>query len=246
MVIGRLPSKLEQGLNGFVLQVRSLLEKDLKSIVLYGSAARGEFDTKRSLLDTLIVLDQVEYRQLGRLAPHVSKWRRHRIATPLVMSPEYIETSLDVYPIEILEMQAHRRVLYGMDVLAEVKPSKAAVRAQCEREARGKLLHLRQILLETALRPRKLRQAMILSVPSFLRIARYLLFLRGTGAPPQGRELMAALQESEHLGFTAIEKVRAMRGGEYDPERGDIPMLFEAYLAEVMTLVKHLDRLVVE
>ena len=117
MISERLPEKFEKRLSEFVQTLRDLLGDDLKSIILHGSAVRGEFDTKRSDLNLLVVVTDVDYRHLALMAPYTRKWRRQRIAAPLVLSPHYVSTALDVFPLEFIDMQLDRRVLFGEDVL---------------------------------------------------------------------------------------------------------------------------------
>jgi len=243
MIVEHLPPKFEKSLNEFVLTIRSRLGDDLKSIILYGSAARGEFDTKRSDLNLLVVLNQVEFKQLATLAPLTKKWSRQRIATPLVVSPQYISSALDVFPLEFLEMQASRRVLFGDDVLVEINPPIQAVRRQCEQEARGKLLHLREIVMETALKPKHLQQAMVLSVPSFIRIGRHVLRLLEQPPKMHAKEVLAELRKATQLPLEGLEIAWNIKTGERTPSRSDITSFFETYLNDVAAITTFVDNL---
>ena len=243
MIVEHLPPKFEKNLNGFVLTVRNLLGADLKSVILYGSAARGEFDVKRSDLNLLVVLEQVDFQHLAIMAPMIKKWYRQRIATPLMVSPQYLSSALDVFPLEFLEMQAARRVLFGDDVLAKITPPIQAIRRQCEQEARGKLLHLREIVLETALKPKQLRQAMILSVPSFVRIGRYILQL--LEQPPQlhAKEVISELRKATQLPLEGLEIAWNIKTGERTVPRSDIMSFFQTYLHDAVAITTFVDNL---
>ncbi len=243
MIVEHLPPKFEKNLNEFVLTVRNLLGEDLKSIILYGSAARGEFDLKRSDLNVLVVLDQVDFQHLATMAPLMKKWYRQRIATPLVVSPQYLSSALDVYPLEFLEMQAARRVLFGDDVLAEIAPPIQAIRRQCEQEARGKLLHLREIVLETALKPKHLQQAMVLSVPSFVRIGRYVLRLLEQPTQLHAKEVIIELRKATQLPLEGMEIAWNIKTGERTPPRSDIVSFFKTYLNDVVAITTFVDNL---
>ncbi|MFQ5850676.1 MAG: nucleotidyltransferase domain-containing protein [Candidatus Binatia bacterium] len=246
MIVEYLPPKFEKRLSDFVLTIRTLLGTNLKGVILYGSAARGEFDPRRSDLNLLVVLNEVDFRHLALLAPHTRKWYRKRISTPLVLSPHYISTAVDVYPLEFLEMQFARKVLFGEDVLAQINPPLQAIRRQCEQEARGKLLHLREILLETALKPRHLKQAMILSVPSFIRIGRHILRLQGQAPKVHAKEVIEALRDSTQVPLQGLEAAWSIKTGEHKPSRGEIANLFETYLNDTVTITNYVDTLKVE
>ena len=241
MIVEQLTEKFEKRLSDFVLTIRNLLGDNLKSIILYGSAVRGEFDTKRSDLNFLVVLDQVDYSHLALLAPHIRRWSRKRISTPLVLSPQYISTALDVYPLEFLEMQSAKRVLFGEDVLADIQPPPLSVRRQCEQEARGKLLHLREILLETGLKPRYLKKAMILSVPSFMRIGRHVLQYLGKTGKVHAREVIEELRYTTQLSLRGLEAAWTLKTGERKASRAEIAGLFESYLNDTADMTKFVD-----
>jgi len=246
MITEQLQPKFEKRLSEFVQTVRGLLGDDLKSIILYGSAVRGEFDTKRSSLNLLVVLNQVDYRHLALMASYTRKWRRQRITTPLVLSPHYVSTALDAYPLEFIDMQMDRRVLFGEDVLKDINPSRQAIRRQCEQEARGKLLHLREILLETNLKPRWLRQTMVLSVQSFIRIGSHILLLKGEEPKHHSQEVIEALRRVTDLPLRGLEAAWKIKSGAIKPSRREVAGLFETYLNDAMALTRYIDELVVE
>ncbi|MCH8055558.1 MAG: hypothetical protein IH857_05325 [Deltaproteobacteria bacterium] len=246
MISEQLPPKFEKRLSEFVKTVRDLLGDDLRSVILYGSAVRGEFDTRRSNLNLLVILNQVDYRHLALLASYTRKWRRQRIATPLVLSPHYVSTALDAYPLEFIDMQLDRRVLFGEDALKDINPPRQAIRRQCEQEARGKLLHLREILLETDLKPRWLRQTMVLSVQSFIRIGRHILLLQGEEPKHHSQEVIEALRRVTDLPLRGLEAAWKIKSGTIKPSRREIAGLFETYLNDAMALTRYIDELVVE
>ena len=117
---------------------------ELLSLIVYGSAAGDEFDPKSSDINLLIVLKNVGLELLGKSRPIQEKWRKKRFARPLFMDREYIERSLDSFPIEFLNMKESYKVLYGEDVLAGLRIDPSDLRLQIEREMKGKWFHLLQ------------------------------------------------------------------------------------------------------
>ena len=63
------------------------------------------------------------------------------------MTPAYLSGSVDSFPLELLEIQQRRAVLWGDDYFADLKLDQADVRLQCERELKRILLGMRQGLL---------------------------------------------------------------------------------------------------
>ena len=64
---------MEKLLNELVERLKRASGKNLRSVVLYGSAAASEFHPKHSDLNVLVVLDKLDAVALAALAP-VSRW----------------------------------------------------------------------------------------------------------------------------------------------------------------------------
>src|SRR6478672_5474158 len=116
----------------------------LVSVVLYGSGASGGEHHKFSDLNVLCVLKQVTPRELGEGEPILRWWREHGHPSPLLMSEEEVHNSADCFPIEFRDMKDRRKVLFGVDVIADVHVDTKNYRAQIEHELRAKLFRLRQ------------------------------------------------------------------------------------------------------
>src|SRR5439155_1414076 len=129
---------------------------------------------------------------LEALVPVIARWRKKRFALPLVADREYLESARDAFPMELDDIRRQHRVLAGADPFAAVVVERAALRRQCEHEARGKLLRLRALFLDAAGRPAALEQLMVESLKSFLVVLRHLIKLRGAEEANGYGEVLAA------------------------------------------------------
>jgi len=208
----------------------------LRTLVVYGSAAGSDFDPQRSDVNFAAVLEPLAFAHLERVAQWWHGWRRHRVAAPLLLSVADLERSRDVFPLEMLDLQACHRTLAGTELFANLAVAPADVRAECEREAKGKLLRLRALYVELAGSTRDLRALMLDSRKTFLHVVRGLVYLRGE---PWLRDASAALQAFERH-FVRPLPVLAGLGGAADAR--PIAPRFAAYLAEIETLTALADR----
>jgi hypothetical protein len=230
-------------LERFVDDVRGLYGEDLVAVVLYGSAVTGEHIPGRSDLNLLVLLRAVTAGHLRRAHPRIARWRKAGIVAPLFLDPHYLETSTDVFPLELLDLQGQHRVLYGSDeVLRGLRVDPGNLRLQCEQELRGKLLRLRQVYLETAGDARRVAALLTESVSSFLVLLRALLRLAGRPVP-SGREAVLADAAALGLPTAAMRDVLGLRRGEIRIRGAEADRLFDRYLAEVERLVEAGDRL---
>jgi predicted nucleotidyltransferase len=111
----------EAKLTDLVSRMKEFAGENLESMILYGSAARGDFKEGHSDLNVLCVLRSVAVRELARVTPVVRWWSKdHNEPAPLFFTAEELRQSADVFSIELLDMQESRRVLFGADVVAGV------------------------------------------------------------------------------------------------------------------------------
>ena len=182
----------------FAERIRSALGARLKSLVVFGSAARrGATDS----VDTLVICDRVEAGLLTTLASASATWIQEGHPAPLVFGEGEWRDSADAFAIELLDIRAHHRVLAGRDPWNGVSIADDDVRRQLEHELRGKVLRLRQAFLATSGNPAVLGQAMTASVPGFLTMLRALLRVSGDEAPGERTALIAAA--AARVGFDA-------------------------------------------
>jgi hypothetical protein len=110
---------------------------DLISVMIYGSALTTEYISKKSDLNFLIILSEEGVEQLHLAFDLVAKWRKKKVSTPLLLTKAYIESSLDTFPIEFINIKGNYRVIFGKDILEGLSFDKNFVRMQCEREIKG-------------------------------------------------------------------------------------------------------------
>ena len=95
---------------------KGLFGDDLVAIILYGSATGPDYHPGKSDINFMIILKEAGIEGLDRASDTVKKWRKRKVATPLFLTENYMETSRDVFPIELLTMAASHRCLWKRDV----------------------------------------------------------------------------------------------------------------------------------
>jgi hypothetical protein len=157
--------------------------KDLISLMLYGSAAGGSYVKGKSDINILVVLTPEGINRLEDGFALVKNWRKRNVAVPLVMTKAFIETSLDSYPVEFLNMKNNSVLIYGENVLESLVFKPEDLRLQIERELKSKVLLLREGYLESAGAARQLRQLISKSLTAFVSIFNAMLYLKQAKAP---------------------------------------------------------------
>jgi predicted nucleotidyltransferase len=241
--MGGLDARTEGLLEGFTREIRDLYEDDLLAVILYGSAVGPEFIPGVSDLNLLVLLKEVGPNQLAKAAKFMPRWRKSRLS-PLFLDPEYLESSVDVFPIEFLEMKERHRLLWGEDLLAGLEVPRENLRLQCEQELKGKWLQLRQGYLEAGGDARELRRLLIASLSPFAVVLSALLRLKGFAVPPKEfLEVLAQVEAAFGLELDSFRRVYQLKQGYASPGRGEVLALFVRYLEEVHRLAQAADQL---
>ncbi len=230
-------------LEQFADQVRRASGDNLVSLILYGSAVRGNFDLRRSDINLLLILREVSPAALKPLGPAIRDWVKRGHPPPWIFSEQGFKASADVFPMEIEDMKEAHRVLRGADPLEGVKVERAHLRAQLEREARQKLLRLRAHYAATQADGKALGRLIESSFRSFLVIFRALLRTVGQSPPRHPEELVRSASSVAGLDPEAFrwaldqssrKKVGDLKA--YDP-------IADRYLEAIERLVLNIDEL---
>ncbi len=231
----------EEICTAFVEEMKTCWGQDLIAVVLYGSAARKDFVPGRSGIDLLVLVREADPRRLLALQGRVKRWRRDRISLPLIMRPEMVTSALDSYPLEFLTMQAGYRVVYGEDPLRDLAISREDVRRQCERDLRGKLLHLRAGAIDTAGKRHPMAALIRASLPAMTAIFQGLLFVAGKPHALVGTELEDAGRDAFELDSGLFHDLFRLRYEKQPPDRDTLEALLIRYLRELERLVLWAD-----
>jgi predicted nucleotidyltransferase len=230
---------VEDKLQGFVSRLRDAAGNNLTSVILYGSAAAGNFREGVSDLNVLCIVRDLTFSALQTLAPAMRWWSKQKQPQPLVITRDELERSRDVFTIELLDIQRHHRVLLGDDVLQDLQIPMHFHRMQVEYELREKLVLFRQNALVVE-HEQQMRELLVRSLSSFLTLFRHALIAFGESLPADHQEAVERL--SRRVGFdpAAIMDVMAMREG---AKAGNIKETFAAYLSTIEKVVLGVDQI---
>jgi predicted nucleotidyltransferase len=177
-------------LNELVSRLKEAAGKNLESVILYGSAARGDFHPGTSDLNVLCTLVSIDFNELQRLAPVVTWWTRElKEPAPLLFLTEELEKSTDVYAIESLDVKRSHKVLFGKDVVANLEIPMNLHRVEVERNLRDLLLKLRQHVLHAGRNEMELTAVMKKTVSAAKTLLRHTLLTFGEEPPLEVKEI---------------------------------------------------------
>jgi hypothetical protein len=225
-----------------VSALQQAIGTNLKSVVLYGSAAAGDFVAGVSGRDILILAERLDAHELEALAAPLATWQHAGNPLPQLFTPEELANSADVFPIEIRDIQQSRRVLYGSDPLRDLKIDMPHYRMQLERELKTRLQLLRRSYLTCASNEHRIAELMFASISTFLVLLRASLRLYNDSVPAEKADSLDQL--SKHLTFDPqpFRAVLSLKNQKSMPTAGEMARLFAQYLSSIEQVVQGVDR----
>ena len=235
--------EIEKIARDFTEDIRKLYGKKLISLFLYGSAAGEDYIPGKSDINLLVVLEEINVGDLDLYLKIKKKWERKKVVTPLFLTEDYIRRSLDVFPIEFLDLKEKHVTLYGRDLLAELTIDPANLRLQIESEIKGKLLRLRQSYMELEGKPEKVKKLLDIALSSLTPAFRNLLRLVGEEVPLSKPEILEKIAKRFGLDSDLFDRWWRLKTGEMKASTAEIRKLFGEVHEEIEKLMDIVDGL---
>ena len=223
-------------------RLKQAMPAGLRAVVLYGSAAAGDHIAGHSDYNVLVVADRLGLAELNALAPTAVAWERAGNRPPVLFTPKELRASADAFPIELLDMQQSRKVLFGDDLLAEIKVNPEHLRLELERELQANLLQVRERYLLTRGKPRQVVNLLGSSLSTFLVLFRAVLRLYRADVPLRKLDALPAL--AKEIGFDpqVFLTIHELKEGRRKPREVAAATLAETYLKTIEQIVAAVDR----
>lgn len=234
---------MEKDLSELTQRLTDAFGDRLVSAILYGSAAMGDWNRQSSDLNVLCVLDRLSPRELAESEPIFHWWRDKGNPAPLLLTDEEVRSSTDCFPMEFHDMQEHRRVLCGTDVIQNLLIDRSFYRAQVEHELRAKQIRLRQKAAELLRDPERLGKLLVDSLSTFCVLGRHALILSGHEPRWKKDEILAALEKVLGKPLEGSNAILAIRASGKASAATSVTSLLAKYLDETDALVRFVDAL---
>jgi len=239
--IQQLPESVRTHVAKFIEKFLELHGTNVLSFVVYGSAASGNFVPKVSDINVAAVLKILKFADLKKSLHLVKESKHHRITPPLFLTQEYIQQSLDVFPVEFLDLKEQHILLYGEDVLSSMNVDVRHLKLFCEEQIKGKLLRVRQSYLEIGLNARGKEALLKESLHSLIPVFRNLIRLGNPSVPSGKEDIFKILGQDYGIDSSVLLSVYRDRMNDERIAGGDIDLYLEKYLEVLEKLAAKVD-----
>ena len=220
----------------FQNEILNRYKDNIHSITLTGSAVTEDFMPGKSDVNSVFVLREMDLNFLELLAPLGKKYRKKRIAAPLIMTPEYIMNSLDVFPLEFLNIKLLHKTILGEDLFRDLEINRSNLRLQCERELKVRLIGLRQGYISCLGNSKMLMDMFIQSFSGYIPLFKGIILLLGKEPPITNSDVMTELEEVSGVNTSVFKRVLKQKKQKTKLMMEQLNTIFQDYYAAIEKL----------
>jgi predicted nucleotidyltransferase len=214
----------------FFNEILSAHEGIIASIYLVGSALTKDFNPALSDINSLIVLKESKPEFFDFLALRGKRFGKKKIRAPQVITRSYVENSLDVFPIEFLDMQLINKLVYGDDILKDLKFEKTHLRLQCERELKGSLQTVRQGYIKALDDKHVLKDFFLGLLSGSIPVFRAILYLHDKELPRDKLGVLNGLEQTAELNTQLFRELYKIKTKNLKPALPELQKIFSELL----------------
>jgi len=160
---------------------------------------------------------------------------------PVFVSEETIIRSLDVYPLEYLDMKKKYEVLFGEDVFADIKILPENIRLETEQKFKGVEIRLNQIIFEVGEKYKKILKVCFLALEDLFIGMEGLLTLKNKSISEDKLEIIEDAEEIVGFSLVSLKEVFKLKN-EKEVNR-DIKSVVSDFHKTVMSLSEFVDKM---
>lgn len=235
--IDGLPDGTEKLLKSYVKDVAKVYGNELESVILYGSAVRGEFLPGLSNLNVLLILSSYDLSVLKKYDGLHKRWSKEQVVVPLFLTRPDLESASTAFPLEYQDIRDCHRVLWGQDPFVGLKIDSRYLAAEVVQGLRGNLFRLRQRLVEGRNTEEAITILLPLSITALLPVLRGLQRLLGRPVMMHGEPLLKDIESHLEIDLAGLRDALALKRGNISPGQKEIPRLMDRYLECLTRLV---------
>ena len=207
-------------------ELKQELGTNLVSVILYGSAVRGEYVRARSDLNLMLVLKKLDLEHITKVGKLMRRKVRKALPQLVFWTEQELANAWDVFPLEFEDIMENHRCLVGTDPFTKRKVDKKRIRYQLEFELRSKLLTVRDSWLSLRGDKYALEMFLIKAGNSF----DYLI-----------RKAEAVFGKKMAIASNVFERIKQVKNKEIRLKRGELQALFHQLHEVVESAIKKID-----
>lgn len=214
---------------------------NLVSLLAYGSYATGEH-YKKSDYNTLIALNEIGLKELTAISGIIKKWVQSGNPIPMIFTEGTIKMSMDVFPLEFIDIKYNHIVIYGKEIFKNLKINTKNLRLEVERELKAGFLRLIRSYLMTEGRLKDIKGLMLNSISSIIALFKGVLIIYKIKPPLKKQDIINAMPKSMKLNKTVFFDILKLKEDIQIFSDNEISSIFSEYIENIKKVIKEIDK----
>ncbi len=217
------------------------VSKEFESVLGENLIQAGIYNRHLDQGHFFLVVEKDDVSTLATLRPILKKIKAKKMPFPLIMSREYILTSLDSFPLEFLNIKYYYESTYSKeDIFANLEFKPSDLRLQMEREVKGKVLLTRQYLLESLGNMKVISELIQVSLLALMPVFKGVLILKDEEIPRTEYELLETTDEVTKVVLDSFRKAITLRTEKLP--RDKVIEFFQNYINQMVLLMNLIEK----
>ncbi len=229
-------------LNTYVEQIKEKLGSRIKSVFIYGSAAKLKLEDLKSNVNVAIIVEDLSGDDLKECAKATSQWMRHKNPVPVFIPYAGWLSVSGTYAMEYADIKDSHILIYGEDIISPITVHRHDLQFQCEHEVRNLLMVIRKQYLIHAHSKNALKKAFISFTKTFTTIFRTVLRIKDVELPICNEEVVRTAATCAGLDENVFLRLLEYKNKCITLKNDEVDSLVNALLSELFKLAKYLNQ----
>lgn len=225
----KLPAPVRRRLDELKQSLAAALGEDLSCLLIYGSAARGQYREGQSDIDLMVVLKEATRDKLAAIANPLQLARYAARIETMILTAAEIPRAADVFPLLYDDIRRSHVLLAGTDPFSALTISDRHRRLRIEQELREAQIRLRRGVVDAQGARESLAGAVFRKTRQIRGSLRALLSLRGHDV---GDDLDAVLAKAAEIYGVDVAPLRNVHEAP-EPAHDALAKLLAAAVSDV-------------
>lgn len=230
-----------KNLDKFVEKLKEHFGENLISVIAFGSQANVE--NVKNNLNLMIVTNELSAESLHAISKPVQNWVKAKNPVPVIMNKDEWYSSFDVYAIEYGDIKSNYRIIYGADLVQDIRINKPDLRLQCESELKDLLLKYKVNFLMNIDSDREMKRFIDIVIKTILVIFRSILRLHDKDVPYRAVDIVEHASACVDFNKEVMIKLAKVKYENDTLSKKELVYVESELFKDIQNLLKQVDRM---
>lgn len=221
----------------FIEELKNIFGQRLLSVFVYGAKVYGQPNEKD--INLMVITDTLSGADIQKCSKSVKNWMKSGNPLPIFMEKAEWLASSDVYAMEYLDIKENNNIIYGEDLIKNIKVKKEDLRFQCEHEAKNLLMRFRGHYFANS----KIKDVLIPATKSLIAILKGILRYKNISPSAEKSEVINQVAKLYNADTEFFKKLLCHKEGKCKIKNAELPFIADKMTDELSKLLNYTNNM---